>query len=361
MDLILAYQNELLATIAIIVVIVIYILLKKKKMTSPAPMQEEKTFSPIETRKEPIELHTQEEFQQEEDEKPEPENTLDGKEEGDFGVIEEIKPVQIQEKTIQKRDVPPHGKIVKDNFKEFAGLRVLLAEDNIINQKVILGLLAESGIDIVVANDGAEALEILEKDNNFALVLMDAHMPRIDGFEATRAIRANPDYDHIVVIALSGDTAADDIRKMKESGMSEHLEKPLKMDALYDIFYAYSGDNTNASEGNHPFTQLNIEEGIEISGNDETFYKEILKEFVESYSNAHETLDTLIRNNKIQDADRLLLDIIGVAANIGADKLNRSATNLKSSLTDSDNKKSRLLFTFKEDIENLIQEIKKYL
>jgi hypothetical protein len=79
-----------------------------------------------------------------------PQETLDvmdtepqgmGSEEGDFGVVEdESTPEEIEPKTIQKRDVPPHGKITKENFKEFDGQRILLAEDNLINQKVILGL-----------------------------------------------------------------------------------------------------------------------------------------------------------------------------------------------------------------------------
>ncbi len=127
----------------------------------------------------------------------------------------------------------------------------MLVEDNIINQKVILGLWARSGIDVVVANDGVEALEILEKDNNFILILMDAHMPRMDGFEATRKIRKNPALNHIAVVALSGDTTADSIKKMTESGMNEHLEKPLRMDALYDIIYAYTPDKNRNSSLKH--------------------------------------------------------------------------------------------------------------
>jgi len=101
------------------------------------------------------------------------------------------------------KDLPS---ITKDNFKEFEGLRLLIAEDNLINQKVIVGLLKDSGINIKIANDGQECLDILAEDPNYPIILMDAHMPRIDGLEATRQIRANPAYDHITVMALSGDT-----------------------------------------------------------------------------------------------------------------------------------------------------------
>ena len=371
MDLLVVYQNELLALVAILVIIFIYIIMKRKiAIDTPVKKTQEnlqteaaETTSKVEeekTTKEPEVLSTEQENAPEE-------NTLtqlDGKEEGDFGIVEEetkpLKKEAVQKKTITKREVPSHAKIVKDDFKDFSGQRILLAEDNIINQKVIQGLLADSGIEITVANDGVEALEILEKDNNFVMVLMDAHMPRIDGFEATRKIRENPNYDHIVVVALSGDTAADDIRKMNEAGMTEHLEKPLKMDALYDVLYAYTPDE-NANDSNSNYSEIDIEEGLEISGRDNDFYHEILNEFIKSYEDAHEVIDALVKHNNIQNADKLLLDIIGVSANIGAQKLNKTAIHLKTSLASDDNEKSRLLFEFKEKLENLVKEIKKYL
>ena len=133
--------------------------------------------------------------------------------------------------------------INKGNFKEFAGLRLLIAEDNLINQKVIVGLLKESGINIKIANDGQECLDILQEDPNYQIILMDAHMPRVDGLEATRQIRANPAYNHITVMALSGDTGVDDIRKMRDAGMEEQLEKPLKIAALYQALYCYFDPN----------------------------------------------------------------------------------------------------------------------
>ncbi len=298
-----------------------------------------------------------------------------GTEEGDFGVQEEeetkpdIETVQeTPKRTLQKRDVPPHAKITKEDFKDFAGKRILLAEDNLINQKVILGLLADSGIEVVVANDGAEALSILQNDDDFIVILMDAHMPNIDGFEATRRIRANSDYDHIVVVALSGDTAADDIRKMTEAGMSEHLEKPLKIDSLYDILYAYSGDDTEeeVEEGdivNIVSTgELDGEKGLEICGGDETFYHEILNEFLQTYSHSDEQLTTLLHTKELKQADKLLLDIVGVSANIGAVKLNNIATHMKDLLSDEEEESyMTLLPQYQHHLGLLVEDIKEYL
>jgi len=128
-------------------------------------------------------------------------------------------------------------------------------------------------------------------------------MPRVDGFEATRAIRQNPQYDHILVVALSGDTAADDIKKMRNAGMEEQLEKPLKMDSLYDIFASYynvSNDETLDSDDDDDYISVPItkeldgDKGLEVCGGDKDFYLEILNEFLTNYSNSAEDLKKLL-------------------------------------------------------------------
>jgi len=299
---------------------------------------------------------------------------LKGDEEGSFGHIqsnpfEEEAPEEKPKSTTKYRikgEVPDHGKISKDNFKEFAGVKLLVAEDNLINQKVINGLLGDSGIEITMADDGQIALEILEKDSNYNMVLMDAHMPRVDGFEATRAIRANPKYEHIVVVALSGDTAADDIRKMTDSGMQEHLEKPLRMDALYDVLYAYTKADINSSHSDFVDVvmtkELNGDKGLEICGGDDSFYKDILREFKENYTDSSKKLSQLLDEGDINGADKMLLDFIGVAANIGADNIKDIAQNLKEAIKDTQEKSYTILIDeYDKHLSALIRDIKDYL
>lgn len=293
--------------------------------------------------------------------------SLSGTEEGSFG-IDTLQEDQTAQNSLRakKREVPPHAKITKANFQEFSGLRILVAEDNLINQKVISGLLADTGIDLVMANDGKEALDILEKDNNFSFILMDAHMPRIDGFEATKAIRANPRYEHILVVALSGDTAADDIKKMQNAGMQEHLEKPLRIDALYDILYAYTGPDMQEDGQEYVkviMTQeLNGDKGLNICGGDEAFYREILHEFVQNYSDSAQTINIYLQNKQLAQADQLLLDIIGITANIGADTLNSFAKDLKDALGDTQEKSYvSLVDQYEKHLNSLLKDIKSYL
>lgn len=234
--------------------------------------------------------------------------------------------------TRKKRNSTREGKKVsKADFSDFSGQRLLIAEDNLINQKVINGVLNDSGIEVVMADDGQFVMDILEKDRDFEIILMDAHMPRLDGFEATRQIRENPAYDHIAVIALSGDTAVDDIRHMTEAGMEEHLEKPLKMNALYDVMSMYyTMDEKKEAEAQEQVEELEItvdvkdlacldyDLGLEICGNDEGMYKSLLKEFFLAYKDSSKKLHEALMKKDYKQAQNILIDVKGTASNLGA-------------------------------------------
>ena len=358
------YLYEIIGVVVLLVLLAIYSINKNK--TPQTSKEQEELLADIhspQTELQEVQTEVNEDSNIIEDEY---DTELGGSEEGDFGE-EEVQAAQEQtpHKTIQKRTVPSHAKITKQNFQEFEGTRILVAEDNLINQKVLTGLLAGSGIDVVIADDGQEALDILEKDSDFLMILMDAHMPRVDGFEATRIIRQNPDYDHILVVALSGDTAADDIAKMRNAGMAEQLEKPLRMEALYEIFYAYTGSEAEKNPADYievvMTKELNGDKGLGICGGDDDFYKEILSEFITTYENSTQKLGNLLKNEQIKEADKLLLDIIGITANIGADPLNKIAQEIKVALSDTE-EKSYLTLTdqYKIHLEDLIKDIKNY-
>ena len=274
--------------------------------------------------------------------------------------LQEIIPkITIQTPTFEKKIVPPYIKITKENFKEFSGLRILIAEDNIINQKVIQGLLADTNISLVMANDGQEVLDILAKDTNFFMILMDAHMPNMDGYEATKIIRTIPEYNKIPIIAFSGDIALDDIKKMKDAGMQDHIEKPLKIASLYDILYAYNID-TSPRDIN-PSHELNIEYGLEVCGNDKEFYKELLNDFITMYENSTHQLGIYIYSYRLKQADEYLLDIIGITANLGANSLNSIAQDIKTALKEQEGKSFiSLVEQYKVQFDSLVIDIKKY-
>ncbi len=104
--------------------------------------------------------------------------------------------------------------------------KILLAEDNEINQEVALNILGEMGVEVVVVNDGLEALEKV-KQEPFALILMDLQMPVMDGFEATRLIKSIPEYHNIPIIAMTAHAMQGDRDKCLAMGMDDYLPKPI--------------------------------------------------------------------------------------------------------------------------------------
>jgi len=118
----------------------------------------------------------------------------------------------------------------------FIGRKILLTEDKKINQLIVLGLLAESGFEIDIANNGEEAVNKC-KEYNYSLILMDIEMPIMDGYDATRIIRKIN--KEIPIIALTSNGTIEDINRTKSVGMNEHLLKPIDLDLLYHTFSKY--------------------------------------------------------------------------------------------------------------------------
>ena len=112
------------------------------------------------------------------------------------------------------------------------GARILLAEDNEINQEVALELLGEAGLHADVAGDGAEALRLIQ-DTAYDLVLMDVQMPVMDGLAATRAIRAMPGRERTPILAMTANAFDEDRRQCLDAGMDDHVAKPVDPEALF--------------------------------------------------------------------------------------------------------------------------------
>ncbi|NQD78646.1 hybrid sensor histidine kinase/response regulator [Phytopseudomonas seleniipraecipitans] len=109
--------------------------------------------------------------------------------------------------------------------------RVLLVEDNPVNQLVAKGMLGKHGMQVVLANNGEQALERLHEEN-FDLVLMDCNMPVMDGYEASRRIRDNPTWQHLPIIALTANALSEERERCLAAGMNDYLAKPFRREEL---------------------------------------------------------------------------------------------------------------------------------
>jgi len=134
------------------------------------------------------------------------------------------------------------------------GLRILVAEDNAVNQLLVRKLLAKQGYDCRVVANGLEALEELRRAR-YDLVLMDCQMPELDGIEATRRIRsgeAGPEAAKVVVVALTAHALPEDRARCLEAGMDEYLAKPVRADHLAAILRRREGsDFDSATDSSH--------------------------------------------------------------------------------------------------------------
>jgi CheY-like chemotaxis protein len=116
---------------------------------------------------------------------------------------------------------------------QYSKTRILLAEDEPINQEVSRGLLEDAGLEIDLAEDGVEAVALAQQ-NRYALILMDMQMPNLNGVDATRAIRALPGYAEIPILAMTANAFDEDRQVCIEAGMNDHIGKPVDPDKLFE-------------------------------------------------------------------------------------------------------------------------------
>jgi CheY-like chemotaxis protein len=115
---------------------------------------------------------------------------------------------------------------------QLAGARILLVEDNAVNQEIAVALLTNAGVEVTVASDGQQALEILERQR-FNGILMDCQMPVMDGYEAARRLRLHPRLRELPVIAMTANAMVGDREKVLAAGMNDHIAKPINVEEMF--------------------------------------------------------------------------------------------------------------------------------
>jgi len=126
------------------------------------------------------------------------------------------------------------NKIDTSCFKKLAGSRILLVEDNPLNQQIASQILRSNGFIVDIAEDGIAAIEAVEKDT-FDCILMDCQMPRMDGYTAANKIKEQSKFAHIPIIAMTANTMEADLTKAKESGMQGYIAKPIEVQTMFEV------------------------------------------------------------------------------------------------------------------------------
>ena len=239
------------------------------------------------------------------------------------------------------------------------GARVLLAEDNEINQQVAEEILGGAGLKVTTVGDGKQALEAVQADNNFQAVLMDIQMPVMDGYTATREIRKwEEEFSHsqtairIPIIAMTANAMAGDREKAIDAGMDDHVAKPIDVKQLFSCLGQWIQPGVRGfepseeippeplealaavREGQLPeaIEGINLKEGLMRVGGNEKLYRNILIKLRDDYAKADEEIRTLLQSEKADEAERLAHSIKGVAGNVGAGNLQEAGAALESAI-----------------------------
>ncbi|MCD6325997.1 PAS domain S-box protein, partial [bacterium] len=217
-------------------------------------------------------------------------------------------------------------------------VRILLAEDNIINQKVALKILDKLGYRADVVANGLEAVNALETIP-YDIVLMDCQMPEMDGYEATAAIRKleRKAGAHIPIIAMTANAMQGDRQKCLDAGMDDYVSKPVSSQSIAEAVERWlASDEAAAVKQKRPKNKAPEEtpafdhtELLERLGGDEAIVREIMKIFLQDMPLQIKKLETALENGDASLAERQAHTIKGASANVGASALRDTAFEME--------------------------------
>ncbi len=252
---------------------------------------------------------------------------------------------ELLENIPETTDIPAQN----DDDADDGPARILLVEDNEINQEIAYEVLKAAQLEVDIANNGQEAVDAVEKQK-YSLVLMDVQMPIMDGLEATRRIRA-AGY-RMPIIAMTAHAMLDDKETSLSAGMNAHLTKPLEPMALFAAINSLLPARTTAKKENvtkptvapirknklpENLEGFNLISGLATVGGNETLYAGLLVKFADRYATINEDISACLQNNDLETAVRHAHTVRGIAANLGAEALAEAAENLEKTITHNPN------------------------
>lgn len=225
-----------------------------------------------------------------------------------------------------------------DNLKD---ARILLVEDNEINQQIAVELLRKAGVVVDVADNGQIALEKLAKQD-YDGILMDIQMPIMDGYETTKILRSQKRYQHLPIIAMTANAMVADQEKSRQIGMNDHLSKPINPNKMFQVITKWVtpkvGQTVVQPQPMATLTQvaaetapeddtliwqqlkmlgLNTEKGLLNVGNQPVLYKKLLNDFHQHYFDLPQQLLDCLHAHDHAKAQRLVHTVKGLTATLG--------------------------------------------
>ena len=199
------------------------------------------------------------------------------------------------------------------------GVQVLLVEDNEINQQIARELLQAMGVQVTLADNGQQALDLLQGAPDplpWSLVLMDLQMPVMDGHQATRLLRAQKRFAKLPIVALTAHASAEEGARCLSEGMNAHLTKPIEPSALYRAIAYWS--KAASAEQTLQISGVNVAQGLRHCADNRALYLSLLQRFLASSADTAQDLRQAIEVEDFVSAERAAHTLKGVGANLGA-------------------------------------------
>jgi two-component system, sensor histidine kinase and response regulator len=263
-----------------------------------------------------------------------------------------------------------------ESLKQIAGATALIVDDNELNREVIALLLREVGINCDFAENGLIAVNKITI-NKYDIVLMDVQMPIMDGLQANSEIRKLDNYKQLPIIALTANTAPENITSCLTIGMNDYLSKPINPDVLWSTLIKWIKPREIIGETllqDRPISikidplmlninGLDITDGLKRVLNNKIVYLSLLRKFINNQRAFPNSIISALENHQWHQAELLAHTLKGVTGNIGANKLSAKADILEKLIHNQDtsdlidiacNQVNLLLNQLIEDIENQV-------
>ncbi len=257
------------------------------------------------------------------------------------------------------------------------GARILIAEDNEINQQVAKEIVEYAGATVRVAWNGKEAVEALN-ESEFDAVLMDIQMPEMDGFEATRVIRADGRFKGLPIIAMTAHAMTGDRERCLKKGMNDHISKPINGDDLLATLAQWipstgimSREAPVAANISHLDDEVELSDsmpGLDVAAalkrlrGNQSLLRKLLGTFVRNHGDSARRIRAALDADKIPEAQREAHTLKGASGNISATDLHRAVTRLDKALKQQNRSESqKALIDVEQSLHRLIHTLKSLL
>ena len=250
-------------------------------------------------------------------------------------------------------------KVASIGVPDWSGYRVLLVEDNVLNQEVASALLQEAGLQVDVAGDGQQAIARLQavEDGHYQLVLMDMQMPVLDGLAATRLLRAQTRFATLPIVAMTANALDGDRQACLAAGMNDHLSKPIEPTTLWSTLMRWLPDSHDGMRSARRAAELDLQlPGVDVAAGlrrvlgKRELYLELLGKFASAQADFPAQLRRALADGDYARGERLAHTFKGLAGSIGATALQAQAAELE-----------RMLASGGETFETLLGEVEQQL